>query len=168
MKRFYRKATPRQREQGRAWYTHAQRVLRVLARENEVTLAVSAGVCAALSPRCRWKENIAKTAMMLATGHTYGLPLCLKKARRIIAGERPLDVLSGSKEREFYRALMGDTDAVVVDTWMLRAARFHTDKPTELQYERLADRIRRHAREFGEAPAHYQAIVWAQIRGGDA
>ena len=86
------------------------------------------------------------------------------KAAQIADGRPPDLVLRGPKIRAFYRALLGDDEAVVIDTWMLRALGHH-EKPTPKQYKRLAQRVRREARRRGIPPAVWQAIVWCKARG---
>jgi len=45
-----------------------------------------------------------------------------RKVRDLLKGAEPENVLRGPKIRAFYRAIMGHKNAVVLDTWMLRAA----------------------------------------------
>lgn len=80
-------------------------------------------------------------------------------------GAEPLAVLGGDKVRAFYRAICGDHHAVVLDAHMLRAARFKKPKTTPREYARIAARLRAEARQHGERPAAFQAIVWCHIRG---
>lgn len=152
---------------GGMWYRESRRVARQLSRKHGTTLATAAGVIAALSPRMRWSSNVALADAMLGGEEVSGVfEANLNKARRIIAGEYPLRVLGGPKVRAFYRAIMGDEDAVVVDVWMYRAAGIDPKKATVKDYERVATAIREAAFEMGLPAATFQAIVWTQVRGG--
>ena len=152
-------------EAGRAWYKNARAVIRTLANRYEVSEACAAGIMAATSPRVHWKRNIALTELFLAGKYRRG---CFKdnarKARRIVAGERPLSVLRGDKVRAFYRALTGDSSAAVVDVWMLRAANW-LKTVTERVYRTIANAIKTAADSVGVPVAEFQAVVWTAIRG---
>jgi hypothetical protein len=78
------------------------------------------------------------------------------------------DALNGLKTNAFARAIAGDSDAVVIDVWMCRAAMLDTDSPNVGQYRMLSDAIRIVAREFGLTPRTVQALIWIIIRGGAA
>lgn len=150
---------------GWRWYTDARALVQGLAVVHQRRDETVAGVIAALSQREQWRRNVRRADAALATGAaTSGLRGSREKANRILAGEHPRDVLRGPKIRAFYRALLGDDNAVVIDTWMCRALGHH-EKPTPKQYARLAARIRREARARNMPPAIWQATVWCAIRG---
>lgn len=76
----------------------------------------AAGVIAAVSPMTPWGRNqdLARNAYVYGemTGTLYRN---VEKANRIMAGELPLDVLSGKKVVNFYRSIIGETDACCID-----------------------------------------------------
>lgn len=75
--------------------------------------------------------------------------------------------LSGRKVRNFYRNLIGDENAVTLDTWMLNLFGWydrHKRVPSNNQYDRLAERFRNVARRNGHTPATFQAMLWVKIR----
>lgn len=156
--------SPRTLRDGRTWYKRARRQCEKLAHEHGTSLETSAGIVAALSPRVRWESNVDMARALLEGRPVHGLRRNVDKARRILHGEDPAQVLRGPKVCAFYAAILGDSRAVVVDTWMLRAVNFHTDKPTQRQYDRIALQIAMAATLVGTAPAEFQAIVWVQIR----
>jgi hypothetical protein len=78
------------------------------------------------------------------------------------------DALKGLKTNAFARAIAGDTDAVVIDVWMCRAANLGTDSPNKTQYNFLADAVRDAAQIFGLSPRTAQALIWIIVRGGAA
>src|ERR1041385_7693911 len=103
----YREADEDTRQLGAEWYPLARRIARRMARKHGVTLATAAGVIAAVSPRMRWQSNLDGADALLGRQPVVGVfQRNLDKARRFIAGERPLDVLGGDKVRAFYGAIM--------------------------------------------------------------
>jgi len=166
-----------------SWYQESRRVAQALAGEYGVSLSTVAGVIAALSPRVHWADNVkgAETVLHRAAypdvfgpggeleGLGRGVPgfgANIAKAERIAAGEAPLRVLGGDKVRAFYRAIMGDSDAAVVDMWMLRAIGEPAHaKLTTRQYAAVAEALRAAAREAGIDTADFQAVVWTYVRG---
>jgi hypothetical protein len=78
------------------------------------------------------------------------------------------DALKGLKTNAFARAIAGDTDAVVIDVWMCRAANLDSDSPNVGQYRMLSDAVREVAAEFGITPRTAQALIWIIVRGGAA
>jgi hypothetical protein len=121
---LWRAADRAVRTAGVQWYRNARRICRDLARRHGVSESCAAGVVAALSPRLGWTYNVLAADLVLARAERVPgvFKASLVKARRILAGGRPLQVLSGPKVRAFYRALKGDESAAVVDVWTARAA----------------------------------------------
>lgn len=146
------------------WYRESRRVARALARKHGVSLATAAGVIAALSPRQQWSANVAGADDLLGGGTGCGFAKNRDKAERIANGERPLDVLSGPKVRAFYRAIMGDQDAAVVDVWMWRAMGQNPLAPT-VKYDDAAASLVEAARKVEVAVTAFQAAVWTYVRG---
>jgi hypothetical protein len=79
----------------------------------------------------------------------------------VIATGKP----NGRKSQAFYHALIGDTDSVVVDVWMLRYYGITAKAPNKTQYDTLASRIRAEAIEHGMHARDYQDMLWCKIRG---
>lgn len=65
----------------------------------------------------------------------------------------------GPKVNNFYLALKGSPEAVVIDRHMARAY-LGKEKLSEAEYNALDSRIRADARESGVSPRDYQAMVW--------
>lgn len=72
--------------------------------------------------------------------------------------------LSGSKVEAFRRALLGDENAVVIDTWILKYFKVEKQSLTPLQYKRMALKIKDNARKHDLTPAQYQASIWELVR----
>ena len=155
-------------DDGAEWYALARREARRLSRAYDVTLRQAAGIIAALSPQVQWRVNLRLAEQVCRDGDVDGA--CLKasadKAWRIRNGEAPLAVLGGPKVRAFYRALMGDPEAAVLDTWMFQALDW-PDGGTRSgrQYERAEGALREAARLVSLPVSELQAIVWCHVRG---
>jgi len=151
-------------EQASIWYRDAEEVAEEVARNLGTSLDVGASIVAAFSPRERWSTNVSK-AIAFSLGHKpAGLQNNLRMAEASLS--LSFDALKGLKTNAFARAIAGDTDAVVIDVWMCRAAMLDTDSPNVGQYRMLSDAIRIVAREFGLTPRTVQALIWIIVRGG--
>lgn len=160
---YYADAPADVREAGARWYRQARQQARRYAKRWGVTLQQAVGVIAVLSQRQHWHRNLELARRCLA-GEDYNcLAQVKRKAEAIRAGADPLDVIKGPKITAFYHAILGDVDAVVLDTHMLKV--MGRARPTPKQYELFADRLRAAAREAGVTPAAFQAVVWVQVRG---
>jgi hypothetical protein len=164
-----------------AWYTHERRTCRAIAREHGITVRQAAGIVACYSQNATWKANITMVRRFLADpANARGLSIAVGPARRILAGERPLDVLAADgtyygerrfardpfKLRSFYRNLAGDANALTIDRWAARAADGSAENPKdEREYEAFCAAYREAAKRRRVAPSAMQAIVWCQIRG---
>ena len=136
------------------------------------TCALPIWIVAALSPRCRWKDNIRLAASFIAQGNGKALAVFTDskaKAARILAGEHPLTVLGGPKTKAFYANLLNPAcaDCNCVDTWMVRAAYAdcaHTGNITQFEYDVIETAVYNIAKCVGLVPCQVQAIIWATIR----
>jgi hypothetical protein len=156
-------ATARQIEEASTWYRDAEEIAEEVARNLNTTLEVGASVVSAFSPRERWATNVAK-ATAFSLGHEVrGLPNNLKMAQASL--ELGFDALKGQKTNAFARAIAGDADAVVIDVWMMRAAKMTSDSPSQSQYREMSDAITTVAKSFGLTPRTAQALVWIIVRG---
>lgn len=175
---WYSRAPEDVKDEGRGWYDAQRELIRELSRTHGIEIETIAAVVAALSPMTRWTQNVAGTIRLIRAFEKgpYAEPprnatLFYKntqKAWTILHGAEPrLAFVNSPKVEAFWRNLMGDENAVTVDTWMLRAMgegeRFVNGlKPKP--YRDLADDIREAAHRVSETPAAFQAIVWVQIR----
>jgi len=167
--KIYRAATEAHVAEGLEWYRHAHRLARELDPQNPRR---GAGVIAALSPRESWTRNVMLATELYTTGGEllHGtLSSNLDKARRIYAGEDPLDVLGGDKVRAFFTLINNPADAgtVCVDRHAFDVAvgRKTDDKARQIlgrkgMCERFARAYRRAAEQLGVTPAQVQAVTW--------
>jgi hypothetical protein len=157
------RATLGQVEEASVWYHEAQEVAQEVAHNLNASLEIGAGVVSAFSPRERWATNITK-AVAFSLGHSVsGLSNNLKMANAVL--DKGIDALKGLKTNAFARAIFGDTEAVVIDVWMCRAAQLKNDSPTQSQYVALSNAVRKVAGEFGLTPRTAQALIWIVVRG---
>lgn len=157
------KATPKDIEQASLWYEQAQEIAHDVANNLDTTLEVGASIVSAFSPREPWATNITK-AIAFSLGHTpKGLSNNLKMAQAsLVSG---FNALNGAKTNAFARAIAGDTDAVVIDTWMMKAAKMPTLAPTKKQYLELSEAVTVVAQEQKITPRTAQALIWILVRG---
>jgi len=157
------RATLGEVEAASVWYRDAEEVAEEVARNLSTSLEVGACIVAAFSPRERWSTNIAKAISFSLGIEPKGLANNLIMARNSLT--MGFDALKGPKTNAFARAIAGDTDAVVIDVWMMRAAGMDNDSPTIGQYRSLSESVRLVAEEFGITPRTAQAVIWIVIRG---
>lgn len=178
----YRNTSLAERRLGARWYPMALDAARAID-PNEPERA--AGVIAALSPRKRWSTNVSAAAVLVgAVDHGTPIPSVhfkhqQAKAEEIARYGDPLNVLSGPKERAFYKAIIGDPDAVTVDTWMQRLvfnqwdphptkSNEYAETPglTPARYREAEQAIRAAAKILHRSPRDVQATTWIHVRGG--
>lgn len=164
---LYDGATDDQRDRGRRWYPTARRVLARDARQYGTTTARAVAVFAITSPDTQLLTNLRWTRQALASrgaakvGRYPGR--MVPAVRNALASRRPGKYATGPKVAPFYRAILGDTDALVLDRWALRVAT-GDDRPTA-QNRRTADAAYREAAALrGESPRDFQAITWIAAR----
>ena len=156
-------ATMSQVEAASVWYFEAQEVAEDVAENMGASLEIGASIVAAFSPRERWASNVAKALAFSMNKPVKGLSNNLRMAQDAMT--LGFDALKGLKTNAFARAIAGDTDAVVIDVWMMRAANMPTDSPTKGMYRELSEAVRIVAAEFGLTPRTAQALIWIIVRG---
>ena len=156
-------ATMSQVEAAAIWYGEAQEVAEDVAEILGVSLEHGAAIVSAFSPRERWASNVAKAYAFANGKPVSGLQNNLRMAEAAVV--QGFDALKGLKTNAFARAIAGDTDAVVIDVWMMRAAGMETDSPNKGQYLALSDAIRKVAADHGISPRTAQALIWIIVRG---
>jgi hypothetical protein len=171
------KATPEQREQGRAWYRQAHALAWTLAVRYGVSIEQAAGVIAALSPNVRWEKNVQYAEQFLSTAYAPTFGRSRRNAERIVLGEPVLDVLTGPKERAFFRCIFDPerADAVCIDRHAHDLAvgeRYGSSRKRLLEraggYKRFSDAYALAARKAGLLASEIQAITWLAWRAAHA
>lgn len=158
------RSTAHHMESAATWYPIAQGVAQEIADTMGTSLEVGACVISAFSPRELWDSNVSK-AWKFANGNDVpGLSNNMLMAN--MSTVKGFDAFNGQKTNLFARAIAGDTEAVVVDVWMMRAARLHTDSPNKTQYAEISRAVTNVAVSMGISPRTCQALIWVLIRGG--
>jgi hypothetical protein len=166
--RVYDRATPEDIRCGRSWYPQAHAIAWSLAPSP----TVGAGVIAALSPNTAWAWNV-RLAHRFFSSNGLDCPTTsdrARKARRILAGEHPLSVLRGLKERAFFRLIEDPTvEEVCVDRHAAAVALGTSLYPEH--YLALPARVATiracyiwAARRLGLRPSALQAVTWLTWR----
>lgn len=175
----FRAATADQIVEGRRWYPQAIKTLTELRLTSGLQLDSKsvAAICAVLSPRITWGENIKGVAAMLRAvrqgssllpAGIAGLAKNRARAWDIARGLLTTDAVSGPKVTAFYANLCGDYQRVTLDVWAARAAGVdeaqhdHIDRYRYVYLERAYKVV---AEELGFLPAELQAICWIVVRG---
>lgn len=151
--------------EARNWYAEAETYATELValRPSSWTIEIAASVISAYSPRTRWAHNKYKAWQHARYERPAGIGAHYLTALK--AEMHGFDALRGLKTNAFARAIAGDKDAVVIDTWMMKAAGLSKDAPTRLQYRIMADLIRAVAPRYNLYPRDAQAAIWIVQRG---
>lgn len=157
------KASYGQIEQAALWYADAEKVAHEVARNLDATLEIGASVVSSFSPRERWATNIEKAVSFSLGQKVVGLPNNLKMAQASL--HLGFDALNGPKTNAFARAIAGDQQAVVIDIWMMRAAKMAKDNPNKGQYIELSRAVKLVSAEYDMTPRTCQALIWIMVRG---
>lgn len=167
-------ATPEQVAEGSAWYANIRELVAKLAQQYGLEKETVAHVISALSPRCRWENNLPEAENYLRaftdtllSGLGYPLASTYKNNRI-----RAWAILArnarcvGRKTAAFAANLLGDEERVTVDVWAIRAATkcklAAVDSPS--RYYAVQKAYQRVAKGTQWTPAQVQAIVWVTIR----
>jgi hypothetical protein len=165
---LYQQTSPTIRRRGRIWYPSMNRLLRQLAAEHDRPLAQVAAVCAITSANTQLLSNLRFTERILRGERTAG---CYPKLQAPLIGSAlstryPGRFVRGPKCRAFFEAIMGNTDALVLDRWSARAGGYHTvRRDLNVTVRRELDVAYREAAAVcGETVRSFQAIAWLHIR----
>lgn len=171
----YDRATPAQVSDGRAWYPLAGRVVAAIGDAVGINPTRVAYALSALSPRNPWRWNVADAyafAAARAEGRTMPTATTFRRnqlnAWQALGQDAAPWATAAPKVNAFVAAILGDSSAVVVDTWAYRVALNTRPKGVRgKEYGPIAEAYMAAAKLRNEAPAHMQAITWlvAQTEG---
>jgi len=166
---LYASTSPALRRRGRLWYPLMRRHLRSLAEEHQRPLSQVAAVLAITSvdvqlmTNLRWTEEILRGEREAGRYPANQTP----KVRAVLGARYPCRYVTGPKVQAFYRAVMGDPDALVLDRWMLKPVlgheRCHSIPGVRVRAQ-IEETYRAAATACGERTAHFQAIIWIALR----
>lgn len=161
--RIMRKASFKQIEEASKWYVNANQIAQQVAAAGGIDVEQASAVISALSPRMHWLTNVKKSFDLVQGRKVLGIKRNIKTA--ILAKEIGVAALRGPKTIEFAKAICGDEDAVVIDTWMCKAVGLKRDSPTPAQYRIMSRAVSNAARRMGLTPRTAQALIWIITRG---
>ncbi|HSE44257.1 MAG TPA: hypothetical protein VLA89_02900 [Gemmatimonadales bacterium] len=165
---LYDQASPAVRRRGRSWYPECSRQLRQIADRTGVRPAHAAAVFSIVSPVVQvstallWTEEILRGDRVGGRFPNVQAP----KIRAALETTRPIHRLNGPKVQPFYRALMGDPDALVLDRWAAFAAGYE-DRSKNIPpavRRQIEAAYRAAAAAVGETVRAFQAIIWIVVR----
>lgn len=174
---YRRSATFEQEEAGAGWYEQARKIADVIADSTGIDAERIVFAIAALSPRNPWRWNVMDAySFASAAAEGRAMPTATTFKRNQIAAWACVSAYSrdpwataAPKVRAFVRCIMGDTEAVVVDTWAARIATGGQRDAVrnDAQYLAVAAAYRQAAMLVGESASTTQAITWvvAQTEG---
>jgi hypothetical protein len=146
------------------WYELAHtEAAKLKLLDNSLSYEQAASVISAFSPRVTWSRNVQLARQFVSGESVKCLGTSIRNAEA--ARTRGFSALRGLKTNNFARAIAGDGEAVVIDTWMLKAAHHPSDRVNNTQYRQLAESVREVARLHGWEPAAMQALIWIVVRG---
>ncbi len=180
---WFDRATPAEIAAGSAWYGEAYRTADAMAAATGFAIDTVAAVISHLSPQTRWAANV-DAAWSLLAKDTRAPGMLTANYERACSAIHAADPLASfgpraQKTAAFALAILGDSDAVVIDVWAARAAlqgaryRFRDGAGEENAkllkrrgvYDAVANAYRSAARSRGVTPCAMQAVVWTVIRG---
>lgn len=163
----YQKTHPSTRRRGRAWYPEARRVLAQIAGESDRSVAQAVAVFAITSANTTLASNLRFTKEILAGQRMAGCYPSFQtpQIEAVFSTRYPGRFVRGPKCGPFYKAIMGDVDALVLDRWAARAAGVEGVKDIRPGLRRELEQAYRMAARFcGETVRAFQAIAWLDIR----
>lgn len=165
--RVWRLSSPDQMQVGRAWYRTAHSIAKMVA---DGDVRKGAGLLAALSPQTEWFANIELAADAFENGAPSGhFQDALRKARRILAGEDPAEVLPMQRKTgHFYQCILEPRHSTVVcvdrHAHDVAVGERYGSRNRGLdatgRYNLIALVYRTAAARLGELPQTVQAVTW--------
>lgn len=157
---------------GLGWYPEAFRQMEALADETGYLTEQAAAVMAITSRAAHLTTNIQWTEVSLRTAGTTRVgrfPNIMTPLVKAVLDDPAMipGCVRGPKVEPFFRAIMGDESAVVLDRWALYAAGHGYGKRAPdpgPQWRAFEDAYRRAAKIIGVAARDFQAIIWIAIR----
>jgi len=146
------------------WYQRAtEEIVKICARENWDVVEFTKKL-AILSPQVAIRRNVRMALEYVGNGRHMGNTM--KSIRRSLEIFEETGKIGGNKVPEFALALLGDDDAIVLDTWMAKAI-VREPEPSVKHFARKATKaaaqvlVRKVAKRLGITPRECQAAIWS-------
>lgn len=172
LRNVYARRTVSDVEQGVIWYDNAHAIAQGFARRYRYALVTVANAIAAISPQCRWEDNVRIAHEVIrgipspAVSHG-ALPANVRKAQSMLrdrfTGRLIERMPFGYKVECFAQNIIGNLEPVTVDTHAIQAAHDDVGVTMTLKKARYAAFMTAYvlASQHTEfKPAVFQAIVW--------
>lgn len=149
------------------WYPRAQKEIETVCAAEQWRVQQFTDRIALLSPRCAVRRNIRAALQYQESGEFF--VNTIKSTRRAVDVYNATGTIRGKKTGPFARALQGDGDAIVLDTWMAKALLCCELDPTSNSFSRVktraaaCDAVRHVAARFSINAAASQAVIWAGV-----
>jgi hypothetical protein len=176
--KFFNIATDDQIKDGLKWYKEANKIVLNIATEYKIDPYKVASVLSALSPRNKWKQNIADTIKVckawtegktpedikVCTFHTNKFKAFAILDDKVKITDKSLKTFNFVRNIAFL-----DPTAVTVDIWHLRACfdkiiKIDNASIGRVAYRQIKKLTLAKAEKLGITGFEFQAIVWTSIR----
>jgi len=176
--KFFNIATDDQVKDGLKWYKDANKIVLNIATEYKIDPYKVASVLSALSPRNKWKQNIADTIKVckawtegktpedikVCTFHTNKFKAFAILDDKVKITDKSLKTFNFVRNIAFL-----DPTAVTVDIWHLRACfdkiiKIDNASIGRVAYKQIKKLTLAKAEKLGITGFEFQAIVWTSIR----
>lgn len=176
--KFFNIATDDQVKDGLKWYKEANKIVLNIATEYKIDPYKVASVLSALSPRNKWKQNIADTIKVckawtegktpedikVCTFHTNKFKAFAILDDKVKITDKSLKTFNFVRNIAFL-----DPTAVTVDIWHLRACfdkiiKIDNASSGRVAYRQIKKLTLAKAEKLGITGFEFQAIVWTSIR----
>jgi hypothetical protein len=165
----------REGEAGRFWYENSGHAVLQMTFNDRAEARRFIALLAIYSPQAKVDAN---TTMALRAWAQYkaGVPIDTKTADLDAKADAILykgQQWEGEKTNNFFRNLLRQVDeqsgskdqqGVTVDMWMMRAAGYDKDSPTDANYLFVENETNRLAKELGWEPQQVQAAIWVAMK----
>lgn len=142
------------------WYSRALREIRIVCDIENWELSKFVDVLAITSPRVAVRRNVRITLQYMNSGALF--PSTMGNIRASLDYWLAENEIRGPKTEAFRRAILGDTQAIVLDVWMAKALHLPQKLFSTKQWQlRSAKRIQASAKLLKLSPRDAQAAIWA-------
>lgn len=144
----------------RNWYTEAHNAIAEVCNSNNWSVSKFIDVLALTSPRVSVKRNVSIAIRYMNDG-VLGEDV-MRNIRASLEHYENTGEIRGPKTSAFSKALTGNQESIVLDTWMAKALGVDQKKFDSKKFRSSAERrIRYAAHVLGWTPAETQAAIWA-------